>query len=298
MIFLVTGGRGFIGSHFVELVLEKGHEVIDVDKLTYASSRKLPWDNDKNYTFINEDIVDMTHLPYCDIIVNFAAESHVDNSIESPKTFFESNSRGVFNLLELIRGKVYNRPLFFHISTDEVYGDIRDTSFTENDKLSPGNPYSASKASAEMLILAYNKTFGLNYVITRSSNNYGERQYVEKLIPQIIHSLETNNKIPIHGDGSYIRDWIYVKDNVNAIYFLIENGIKNDTFNISADNHMSNLQVVEEVCKWYGYDNYLDYIKFTENRLGQDVRYSIDSSKLYDLGWSPEKKEGIYRWIQ
>ena len=297
MIFLVTGGRGFIGSHFVELVLEKGHEVIDVDKLTYASSRKLPWDNHKNYRFVNDDIVNMTHLPYCDIIVNFAAESHVDNSIESPKTFFESNSRGVFNLLELIRGKVYNKPLFFHISTDEVYGDIREASFTEDDKLNPGNPYSASKASAEMLVLAYNKTFGLDYVITRSSNNYGERQYVEKLIPQIIHSLETNHKIPIHGDGSYIRDWIYVKDNVNAIYFLIENNIKNDTFNIAADNHMSNLQVTEEVCKWYGYDNYLDYVDFTENRLGQDVRYSIDSSKLCNLGWAPEMKKGIHKWI-
>ena len=152
MKYLVTGGRGFIGSHFVELVLENGHEVVDIDKMTYASSEKLPWDDNKNYTLIKEDISKIKHIPPCEVIVNFAAESHVDNSIESPKEFFESNTRGVFNILELLRGKIYKRPLFVHISTDEVYGDIRTEQFYEKDLLNPSNPYSASKAAADMLV--------------------------------------------------------------------------------------------------------------------------------------------------
>ena len=146
MKFVVTGGRGFIGSHFVDLVLSKGHKVVDIDKMTYASNKKLPWDDNPNYELRQEDISTITHFPPCDVIVNFAAESHVDNSIESPRVFFDSNARGVFNLLELTRAKVYNRPLFVQISTDEVYGDTRENSFTESDILLPSNPYSASKA--------------------------------------------------------------------------------------------------------------------------------------------------------
>lgn len=297
MKLLVTGGRGFIGSHFVELALSNGDEVIDVDKLSYASSKKLPWDNHKNYSLINEDISSLVHLPPCDVVINFAAESHVDNSIESPKVFFETNTKGVFNILELIRGKIYNRPLFFHVSTDEVYGDIRNADFNESDKLNPGNPYSASKAAAEMFIFAYNKTFGIDYVITRSSNNYGERQYFEKLIPQILYCLNNNKKIPIHGDGSYVRDWIYVKDNVNAIYHLLKNGKKNEVYNISANNHMTNLEVVKEICSWYGIQNYLDTVNFIENRLGQDLRYSISSQKLKDSGWKPVQTTGLKKFI-
>ena len=199
--------------------------------------------------------------------------------------FFNSNTKGVFNLLELIRGKVYNRPLFFQVSTDEVYGDVRKLNSVESDMLSPGNPYSASKAAAEMFVLSYHKTYGLDYLITRSANNYGNRQYPEKLIPQIIHCIENRKKIPIHGDGSYIRDWIDVKDNVLAMYHLIENGYTNDTYNISANNHMTNLEVVQEVCRWYNIDNYDEHISFVKNRMGQDTRYSMDSSKLFDTGF-------------
>jgi len=296
MKFLVTGGRGFIGSHFVELVLQKGHQVVDIDFMTYASNKKLPWDSNPNYEFIRDDISKIKHLPPCDIIVNFAAESHVDNSINSSEIFFESNTKGVYNILELLRGKVYSRPLFVHISTDEVYGDIRDANFTEEDKLNPGNPYSASKAAAEMYVLAYNKTYNIDYLITRSSNNYGERQYLEKLVPQIIHCLKNNKKIPIHGDGSYIRDWIYVKDNVEAIYHLINIGAKNETFNISANNHMTNLEVVEEISKWYKIENYLDKINFVQNRMGQDIRYSIDCTKLKKTGWQPKFTKGIHKF--
>lgn len=296
MKFLVTGGRGFIGSHFVDLVLQKGHQVVDIDCMTYAANKFLPWDTNTNYEFIKEDISKITHLPPCDVIVNFAAESHVDNSINSSTAFFESNTRGVYNILELLRGKIYNRPLFVHISTDEVYGDIREANFTEEDKLNPGNPYSASKAAAEMYVLSYNKTYGIDYLITRSSNNYGERQYVEKLIPQILYSLDNNKKIPIHGDGSYIRDWIYVKDNVEVIYHLIMSGIKNEVFNISANNHMSNLEVVEQICKWKNIENYLEKVQFVPNRMGQDIRYSIDCSKLKQTGWNPKFVKGIYKF--
>lgn len=296
MKFLVTGGRGFIGSHFVDLVLQKGHQVIDIDSMTYAANKFLPWDKNPNYELIKENISKIIHLPPCDVIVNFAAESHVDNSINSSTIFFESNTKGVYNLLELLRGKVYNRPLFVHVSTDEVYGDIREANFTEEDKLNPGNPYAASKAAAEMFIFSYNKTYGIDYLITRSSNNYGERQYMEKLIPQILYSLQNNKKIPIHGDGSYIRDWIYVKDNVEAIYHLIMTRIKNEVFNISANNHMTNLEVVEQICRWKNIENYFEEIEFIPNRIGQDIRYSIDCSKIKKTGWNPKFIKGIYKF--
>jgi dTDP-glucose 4,6-dehydratase len=297
MIYLVTGGRGFIGSHFVEKVLEEGHEVIDIDKMTYAASTKLPFDVNPRYTHIKEDICEIDHLPTCDIIVNFAAESHVDNSIESPKIFLRSNTDGVFNLLSLLRAKVYQKPLFVHISTDEVYGDVNEGEKTEDSILSPSNPYSATKAAAEMLILAYARTFGVDYQIVRSTNNYGPRQYPEKLIPRIIHSLETGQKIPIHGDGSYVRDWLYVKDNVRAIYEVCNSDQKNQAWNVSAYNYMTNLEVVKNICKWKGIDSYLDHIDFVENRMGQDYRYSICSQKTRNiLGWNPIKSH-LYNFV-
>lgn len=296
MILLVTGGRGFIGSHFVELALEKKYKVIDIDKMNYASQKKLPFDNDPNYTFIHDDIHSIKSLPLCDIIVNFAAESHVDNSINASYPFIESNILGVWNLLELLRGKQeYNRPLFFHISTDEVYGDSEEAAH-EDYKLNPSNPYSASKASAELLIKSYYRTYGINYMITRSSNNYGPRQYHEKLIPKTIHCIENKKKIPLHGDGSYLRDWIYVKDNVEAIMFLIEKNIKNDIYNIACRNHIKNIDVVKEILKWYNLKDD-DQIEFVENRWGQDLHYNINNSKILSLGWQPKFPEGIYKWF-
>ena len=298
MIYLVTGGRGFIGSHFVERVLEEGHEVIDIDKITYAANRELPWDYNPKYTHIKEDICNINHIPNCDIIVNFAAESHVDNSIESPKVFLKSNTDGVFNLLSLLRAKVYEKPLFVHISTDEVYGDVNEGEKTEDSTLSPSNPYSATKAAAEMLILAYARTFGVDYQIVRSTNNYGPRQYPEKLIPRIIHSLETGQKIPIHGDGSYVRDWLYVKDNVDAIYKICSANDKNQAWNISAYNYMKNIEVVEEICKCKHIEDYLSQVKFVENRMGQDYRYSISSHKARNkLNWMPEHDTLFTEWI-
>lgn len=295
---LVTGGRGFIGSHFVEKCLQNNHTVIDLDSMTYASNKNLPFDNNENYTLHKEDISKIRHLPPCDIVVNFAAESHVDNSIESPKVFFESNIKGTFNLLELIRGKIYDMPIFFHISTDEVYGDIRDYWFTEDDRLNPGNPYSATKASAEMLTVSYGKTYNINYLISRSSNNYGPRQYCEKLIPKIIDSIKHQKKIPIHGDGSYVRDWIYVKDNTDAIYHIMNNSEYNQIYNISANNHLTNLEVVQIVCSWFGINDYMKYVDFVPNRLGQDIRYSISNDKLQKLGFSiPLRPEKLLKFI-
>jgi dTDP-glucose 4,6-dehydratase len=294
MKFLVTGGRGFIGSHFVELCLSRGHKVIDIDKMTYASNQKLPWDNNENYTLIKEDIGNLTHLPPCDIIVNFAAESHVDNSINEPDVFARSNILGTQNLLNLLRGKVYERPLFVHISTDEVYGDIENGYMTETSCLNPSNPYSASKAAAEMILLSYGRTYNIDYQICRSSNNYGSRQYPEKLIPKIVECLSEDKPIPLHGDGSYVRDWTYVKDNVEGIYQVCFSKQKNEIWNISANNCLSNIEVVNLVSSWM---NKNPNIKFVENRLGQDMRYSISSEKIRrELDWKPQKQT-LYNFL-
>ncbi len=297
MRFVVTGGRGFIGSHFVEEALKRGHWVIDIDKMTYAASRELPWDNHERYRLEVADISEITHIPPCDYIVNFAAESHVDNSINESKTFLKSNTVGVHNLLELLRGKVYERPIFFHISTDEVYGDIIDGSFSESDRLNPSNPYAASKAAAEMYVLSHSRTYGIDYVITRSGNNYGPRQYEEKLIPKCISCMKEGRQIPLHGDGQYIRDWIYVKDNVDAIFKIIDAGIKNDVYNIASNNEITNIEVAKTIVSWFTDDDYKKHVKFVENRLGQDVRYCIDTTKVRELGWSPEHM-GLHRFIE
>ena len=283
MRLVVTGGRGFIGSHFVEEALRRGHHVIDIDKMTYAANKKLPWDSHENYTLVKKDICELEHLPSCDYLVNFAAESHVDNSIQSSKVFMKSNIEGVHNLLELIRGKIYERPVFFHISPDEVYGDIREGGFSEHHALKPSNPYSASKAAAEMLVLAHSRTYDLNYVITRSTNNYGERQYEEKLIPKCISCLKENREIPLHGDGSYVRDWIYVKDNVDAIFKIMDSHVTNEIFNIGANNEMTNLDVVKTVMSWFDKNDIQKSVKFVENRLGQDLRYSINCDKIFSM---------------
>jgi dTDP-glucose 4,6-dehydratase len=280
MRMLVTGGRGFIGSHFVELALQEGHEVIDIDVMTYCANRSLPFDDNPRYKHLKEDITEIKHLPFCDVLINFAAETHVDNSITYSGDFAKTNFMGVHNLLDLIRGKVYERPLFVQISTDEVYGDIKDGDFTENDSLKPSNPYSATKAAAEHLVTSYHRTYGIDYLITRSSNNYGERQYEEKLIAKSQSCLRSGRKIPLHGDGSYLRDWIYVKDNAAAILRLIDLNVKNETFNISGGLHLSNNQVIEQICSWHGIADWKSHVTYTENRIGQDLRYSISHEKL------------------
>jgi len=289
MKIVVTGGRGFIGSHFVELCLEQGHKVVDIDCMTYAASESLPWDSNPNYRHINENIKDMTHLPMCDILVNFAAESHVDNSINEPDVFVETNVLGTQNLLNLLRGKIYEKPLFVHISTDEVYGDVMTGEKNETSILEPSNPYSASKAAAEMLVMSYGRTYDIEYQIVRSTNNYGSRQYPEKLIPKIIECLQEGRKIPLHGDGSYVRDWIYVKDNVSAIYKVCHAETKNQIWNVCAYNYMQNIEVVQSICEWAGIEDHMNHINRVSNRMGQDLRYAVSSEKIRKkLGWEPE----------
>ena len=295
MKLIVTGGRGFIGSHFVELALKNGDSVIDYDCMTYCANEVLPFDDNPNYKHVSENICDITHLPSCDVLINFAAETHVDNSINDTTPFLKSNVIGVHNLLEILRGKPsHERPLFVQISTDEVYGDRPEGAFQESDKLTPSNPYSASKAAAEMFVLGYHRTYGMNYLITRSSNNYGERQYSEKLIPKSLECIHTNKKIPLHGDGSYVRDWIYVKDNVSAIYTLIQGGVKNDVFNIGANNHMTNLEVALDLLESFGIGE--EGIQFVQNRWGQDLRYSISTDKINKFGWTANQVKGLFKW--
>lgn len=297
MKIVTTGGRGFIGSHFIELCLDRGYSVIDIDYMGYCSNKKLPFDEHENYEHAKQDICTIQHIPSCDVVVNFAAETHVDNSINDTMPFVRSNILGVHNLLEIIRGKnSYERPLFVQISTDEVYGDLLFGEFTEKDTLKPSNPYSATKVAAEALVLAYHRTYGIDYLITRSSNNYGERQYEEKLIPKTIKCIQEGKKIPIHGDGSYVRDWIYVKDNAEAILTLIEKQIKNDTYNIGSGNRIQNIDVVKEILSWYDADP-LTYIQFVPNRWGQDLRYALNTNKINSIGWTPKHPTGIYKWF-
>jgi dTDP-glucose 4,6-dehydratase len=286
--FLVTGGLGFIGSHFVELLLKKGYYVINIDKMTYAARKDLNFEKYKNYEFIKEDICNLTHLPpNVDYAVNFAAESHVDNSIIDNLSFFESNIRGVYNLLELIRAKdPGNQPIFVQISTDEVYGDILEGSKKEIDMLKPSNPYAATKAAAEQLVFAWARTYGIKYLIFRSSNNYGIGQYPEKLIPKTILFALEGKKMTVHGDGSARREWTYVKDNVEAILLGIEKGKLNEIYNISSNEEYSVLEIVKLILKIMKMPE--NFFVFVEDRPGQDIRYSIDSTKIKKLGWNPK----------
>jgi dTDP-glucose 4,6-dehydratase len=284
----VTGGLGFIGSHFIDLLLKKGYYVINIDKRTYAARTDLSFDKNPNYELIVEDICLLKHLPpNISYLVNFAAESHVDNSILANESFFESNTRGVYNLLELIRSKdPSDRPVLIHISTDEVYGDILDGSSKENAPLTPSNPYSASKAAAEQLINGWKRTYGIKARISRSSNNYGFGQYPEKLIPKTMHLVSKNIKMTLHGDGSYQREWIHVGDNCNAILMIMEKGEDGETYNISSGEMLTNLEIVKLILSHMKKPG--DFYEFVENRIGQDIRYSITSEKIKKLGWQPK----------
>ncbi|MSU55016.1 MAG: NAD-dependent epimerase/dehydratase family protein [Candidatus Taylorbacteria bacterium] len=286
---IVTGGLGFIGSYFVDLLLKNGYHVINIDKMTYAARHDLNFDAHPEYELIREDIATLRYLPQnADYLVNFAAESHVDNAITSNGLFFESNIRGVYNLLELIRSKDPNdRPTLIHISTDEVYGEIQEGfSAKENDQLHPENPYSAAKAAAEMLISGWVKTYGLKAKICRSSNNYGHGQYPEKLISKTVNLATKNEKMTVHGDGSYLREWTYAGDNCEGIFLMMEKGLNGEIYNISSGEMFTNLEIVKMVLKAMGKPENL--YEFVENRLGQDIRYSVDSSKSRKLGWKPK----------
>jgi dTDP-glucose 4,6-dehydratase len=297
---LVTGGLGFIGSHFVELLLEKGYEVTNIDKITYASNINFR-PASPHYRLIQEDVKDLDSLPPCDYIVHFAAESHVDNSIANSDPFMQSNVLGTHNLLELLRkskiedfkyGWEHTDPIFIYIGTDEVFGDIENGFFLEDDRHNPSNPYSASKSCAEMLVKAWGRTYGLPYRITRTTNNYGERQFPEKLVPRCIKSCLTGQKIPIQGTGEYVRNWIYVKDNCEAILRVMESGKNGETYHISSNEEYSVVEIVKGILFKFKLD-FDKNVEFVANRTGQDVRYALDNSKIKrELGWEPKH----YMW--
>lgn len=291
---LVTGGLGFIGSHFISLLLKRGYKVINVDKATYAVRKDINFELFENYELIKKDIKDLTSLPpNISHIVNFAAESHVDNSIATNNCFIESNVCGVHNLLELVRQTPREkRPIFIQISTDEVYGDCAEGSFKETDRLNPSNPYSASKAAADMLIHAWARTYKIRTRICRPSNNYGYGQLAEKLIPKAMKLAQKNIKIPIHGDGTYKREWTFVGDNCEAILLVMEKGKDSEIYNISTKEILTNMEVVQLVLKTLGKPDNL--YEFVENRPGQDIRYSVNTEKITSLGWKPTMKLASY----
>lgn len=292
-IVYVTGCLGFIGSYVTRLCLQKGWYVIGVDKVTYAADINLltEFHRSDKFKFIKSDINDLDRLYDCDYIINTAAETHVDNSIISSKEFLDSNVSGVHRLLELIKQKhKFKMPILLHFSTDEVYGDIVDGDHKETDLLKPSNPYSATKASADMLITAWGRTFNVPYIIVRPTNNYGIGQYVEKLIPKTCKYLQLGRKIPVHENGEPKRMWLHVSDTARAIIQIIESEKVNDIYNISGHYENKNINVIEKIIQiYFGEEKTIDnYVDFSYNRPGQDVRYAIDDSKIRNLGWMPE----------
>jgi dTDP-glucose 4,6-dehydratase len=279
--------------------LEKGWYVKGVDKMTYAANKDLLEEFKKysNFSFVHCDINDLKFLYDCDYVINTAAETHVGNSIASSIEFIKSNIDGVHNLLELIknhRGENVKKPTLIHFSTDEVYGDIEEGAHTENDLLKPSNPYSATKAAADMLVMAWGRTHKVPYVIVRPTNNYGIGQYVEKLIPKACKNLKLGKKIPLHNNGTPIRNWLHAQDTADAIITIIESGVENEIFNICGGFEQSNITTVEKILKeYFGKYNISNYIDISYNRQGQDVRYALDDSKLRILGWESKKQFDI-----
>lgn len=316
----VTGGSGFIGSNFILHVLSKYEEyhIVNLDKLTYAAVKDFEMEAGRfpNYTFLrgsieNRELVEFIFSTY-DIrgVIHFAAESHVDNSISNPAVFMETNILGTFTLLNAALkhwmdgpGKVkpgYEQCRFHHISTDEVYGALGEIGkFTEESSYAPNSPYSASKASSDMIVRSFNRTYGLNTVITNCSNNYGPRQHDEKFIPTVIRSALNGKKIPIYGNGQNVRDWLHVQDHAEAIDHVFHKGLSGETYNVGSDNEWNNVQLAKQICDILdelarhvltdaGLDSFSELIEFVEDRPGHDWRYAIDSSKLEkELGWSP-----------
>lgn len=288
-LLLVTGGLGFIGKHFVSRCLALGHFVTNVDIVNYAADRfaNEEFKRHSNYRHLKEDIVTLGHLPESDLVVNFAAESHVDNSIADNRQFCHSNVMGVQRLLELTRSKSpAESPRFIQISTDEVYGDIVNGRHSESDPLLPSNPYSSTKAAADMLVIGWGRTYGVRYNIVRMTNNYGPNQYPEKLIPKSAFRMRRGLPAVIHGDGSYYRSWLHVEDSVAAILTVMDHGEANTIYNVHGDIELQNVEVVRKIAAILEVPESSAYIRIA-NRVGQDVRYSLDDSRLRSKGWKP-----------
>ena len=295
-IVYVTGCLGFIGSYVTRECLKKGWYVRGIDKMTYAANKDLLDEFNKydNFVFTKCDINDLEFLYDCDYVINTAAETHVGNSIVKSDDFVHSNINGVHRILELLKNyrQESNRtPVLLHFSTDEVYGDIAGGDHTELDMLKPSNPYSATKAAADMLINAWARTYGISYIIVRPTNNYGIGQYVEKLIPKSCKYLGIGRRIPLHNQGTPVRNWLHAQDTANAVITIIESGVKNEIYNICGGLEKNNLEVVGKIIKLYDKDceDITSYLDFSVGRPGQDIRYSLDDSKLRNLGWKPTK---------
>jgi dTDP-glucose 4,6-dehydratase len=265
--------------------------------MTYAANDELldEFRKYKNFSFVHCDINDLHFLYDCDYIINTAAETHVGNSIANSDEFVRTNINGVHNLLELIknyRPENAKVPTLLHFSTDEVYGDITDGSHNEKDLLKPSNPYAATKAAADMLVLAWHRTYNIPYIIVRPTNNYGIGQYVEKLIPKVCKFLHLGRKIPLHNNGTPVRNWLHAEDTANAVIKIIESGVQNEVYNICGGFEQTNLETVKKILSVSNLDTTtLDsYVDFSCNRPGQDVRYALDDTKLRSLGWEPVKK--------
>jgi dTDP-glucose 4,6-dehydratase len=291
-VVYITGCLGFIGSHVTRLCLNQGWYVRGIDKCTYAANLNLltEFHEYDNFEFENEDINDIKFLYECDYVINTAAETHVGNSIANSDVFVKSNIDGVHNLLNLIKNYRHESsklPTLLHFSTDEVYGDIEEGAHTETDLLKPSNPYSATKAAADMLVLAWGRTYNLPYVIVRPTNNYGVGQYVEKLIPKTCKYLKLDKKVPLHNNGTPIRNWLHAHDTARAIITIINKGVQNEIYNIAGGFEQSNYDTVSKVIKAYNGDNIENHLDLTYSRVGQDVRYALDDSKLKTLGWRP-----------
>ena len=293
-VVYITGCLGFIGSYVTRTCLQKGWYVKGVDKMTYAANKDLlnEFKQYENFSFVNCDINDLKFLYDCDYIINTAAETHVGNSIANSDEFVSSNINGVHNLLELIRNyrqETSKTPILLHFSTDEVYGDIETGEHIETDLLKPSNPYSATKAAADMLVLAWARTYNLPYIIVRPTNNYGIGQYVEKLIPKACKYLKLGRKIPLHNNGTPIRNWLHAQDTANAVIAIIESEVQNEIYNICGGFEQSNIVTVKKILKeYFGDIDPYNYIDTTYSRQGQDVRYALNDSKLRTLGWEPK----------
>lgn len=306
MNLLVTGGLGFIGSNFIRLMLNRHDDcrILNLDAQGFGSNIQnlADYEDDRRYTFFQGDIADSSLVSglveKADLVVNFAAETHVDRSISRPDSFLHSNVNGVFCLLEAIRD--HNPSVrYVQISTDEVYGDILRGSSTEDSTLRPSSPYSASKAAGDVFVLAYARTYGLEAMITRCTNNYGPYQFPEKLIPKTIIRAKEGLKIPIYGTGENVRDWIYVTDHCRAVEQVLNSGRRGEIYNISAGEERTNLFIAKFILEMLGKSE--DQIEFVEDRPGHDARYSLDSSRIRkELGWRPERsfEEGLQTTVE
>jgi len=319
MKLLVTGGAGFIGSAVVRQAIRDGHEVVNLDALTYAAclDNVAPVANAPGYTFIEADIRDRTALDQVfqdhkpDAVMHLAAESHVDRSIDGPGTFIETNVMGTFQMLEAARAYWQNAGQpeafrFHHISTDEVFGSLGATGqFTEDTPYDPRSPYSASKASSDHLVRAWHETYGLPVVLTNCSNNYGPYHFPEKLIPVVILNALAGKPLPIYGDGSNIRDWLYVEDHADALLLVVQKGKVGRSYNIGGENEVTNIDLVRKICALLderrpGEAPHDKLITFVTDRPGHDKRYAIDPSRIRDeLGWRPSVtwEEGLAKTV-